>query len=93
VAENTEIVNPWVEVNGRRLAWVGKVMGGQYLFLWPGEPVRLYGPASASPETGTEPADTLELPQGAHETRFGCENLVAPVRVRITLQPPERHIL
>lgn len=85
------IVNPWVEVDGKRLSWTGELAAGQYLALWPGEPASRYGPPLKSPERG-EAVETIELQPGKHVVRFGCEGpLATPARARLTLQPPERH--
>ncbi|AMV37531.1 hypothetical protein [Planctomyces sp. SH-PL62] len=87
------IVDPWVEVDGKRLEWKGKLEQGQYLAVRPGEPSARYAPRTKAPELSAEPSTTLELPAGRESTvRFGCRGeLAAPVRVRVTLQPPERH--
>jgi hypothetical protein len=44
------------------------------------------------PERMSEKAASVILPVGEHAARFGCRDATQlPVRVRITLQPPERH--
>ena len=64
---------------------------GQYLVAWPGEPVRRHAPRQSEPEWVGEPLEALALPVGDHPVTFGCrgEPGVA-LRVRLTLQPPER---
>ena len=49
--------------------------------------------AAATPGTDA-PVETFELPEGEHAVAFGCAGpLMAPVRARITLQPPESHAM
>ncbi|HWH68256.1 MAG TPA: hypothetical protein VNT26_02685, partial [Candidatus Sulfotelmatobacter sp.] len=85
-----EIVDPWVELGGQRWSWQGRLTAGQFLFFWPGEPVRRYGPQLKDPEQGAiAPAVTLSA--GEYSATFGSrEPLKGPVRVRITCQPRER---
>jgi hypothetical protein len=86
------VVNPYVELAGRRLSWKGTLQEGQYLVTWPGEPVRRYGLPLAQPKVSSAAAPDLALPVGEHSASFGCEGpILMPVRVRVTLQPPERH--
>jgi hypothetical protein len=86
------VVDPWIEIDGRRLTWTGTLVPGQYLVWWPGEPVGRFGPPLKSPERRAEPAETLTLQPGDHAVRFGGKGpLAIPARVRLTLQPPERH--
>ena len=85
------IVDPWVEVGGKRFAWQGTLAEGQYLFFWPGEAVARYGPPLAQPERSAHKVPTVELPPGRHRAKFGCRGGPdMPLRARITLQPPER---
>lgn len=90
--DTPEIIDPWIEIDGQRLSWSGKLSAGQYLVWWPGEPAGRFGPPLKSPERGAKPAETLVLQPGEHTVRFGCQgSLAVPARARITLQPPERH--
>lgn len=89
--DRQSLQDPWVEVAGQRLAWKGTLTEGQYLVLWPGEPPEIYGPERPK-EMPKEPFVSTPLPAGQHAVRFGCAgSLSMPVRVRLTLQPPERH--
>lgn len=86
------LTDPWFELGGNRLAWKGTLTAGQYLFLWPGEASRCYGPAFAEPVMGDGTVPVVVLPEGAHTATFGhAGNLAASLRVRVTLQPPERY--
>jgi hypothetical protein len=88
------LANPWIEIDGQRIACPGVLRDGQYVFLWPGEPLRHYGLPLTEPQTGDSPVETFALAEGEYTASFGCEDLlIAPIRVRITLQPPERHIM
>ncbi len=85
-----EVVDPWVEIAGHRWAWPGKLTAGQFLFFPPGERITRHGPALAQPETAGDAPD-LTLPPGEHLVRFGArEPWPGQVRVRITLELPER---
>ena len=90
--DDQALVDPYVEVGGSRLEWKGELHAGQYVFFWPDEPVTRYGLPLKQPERLPENAASVTLPVGEHTVRFGCrEGAQMPVRVRITLQPPERH--
>jgi hypothetical protein len=92
--DNETLVDPFIEVGGRRWQWKGELRTGQYVFFWPGEPVTRYGLPLKQPERLPENAPSVTLPVGEHAVRFGCRNASpTPVRVRITLQPPERHAI
>lgn len=86
------LANPWMEVDGHRLGWTGSVSQGQYVFLWPGEPARCYGPAFHEPTGDGAVTETVELGPGEHIAQFGCDGkLLAPIRARVTIQPAERY--
>ena len=90
--DNQTLVDPFVEVGGKRWEWKGELRAGQYVFFWPGEPVTRYGLPLKQPERLPENAASVTLPVGEHTVRFGCRgSSQMPVRVRVTLQPPERH--
>jgi hypothetical protein len=92
--DRQSVVDPWVEIGGKRIAWKGALGEGQYVVVWPGEAPARYGRPLKEPERSTEPAEGFALPAGTHAARFGCTgDLTAPVRVRLTLQPPERHLI
>ena len=62
---------------------------GQFLFFWPGEPVTRYSPEQNPDRAAIAP--TITLGPGEYSATFvSREPLKAPVRVRITLQSPER---
>jgi hypothetical protein len=85
------VTDPFVEIDGHRWQWKGELRLGQYAIFWPGEPVARYG-ISQKPERLAEKGAEVILPVGEHVVRFGCRGgLQVPVRVRVTLQPPERH--
>jgi hypothetical protein len=60
--------------------------------VWPGEPTCQFGPTAADQRGLSVPGPDLTLPAGEHSVRFGCAtDLLMPVRVRVTAQPPERY--
>jgi hypothetical protein len=86
------LIDPVVEIGGHRIAWNGTLGEGQYLIIWPGEPIRRYGLPLAESECSSEPAEAIELPLGGYTARLASgEPPNMPIRVRVTLQPPERH--
>ena len=88
--KGAEIVDPWVEIAGHRWTWQGKLSAGGFLFFWPGEPVTRYAPGLKTPETAGNAPD-FSLPPGEYSATFGSRGaLPAPVRVRLTLELPER---
>jgi hypothetical protein len=88
--KGAEIVDPWVELDGHRWTWQGKLTEGQFLFFWPGERITRYGPALKTPETTTA-APAFSLATGEYSVVFGSGGpLSGPVRVRLTLELPER---
>lgn len=90
--DEPSITDPWVEIAGKRLQWTGTLEAGQYLVWWPGEPAGRFGPPLKSPDRDAQPTKTVALQPGEHTVRFGCKDALAiPARVRLTLQPPERH--
>lgn len=90
--DERQVVDPVVQVGERRFTWSGTLHEGQYLILWPGEPIRRYGPPLGEPEPSATPAGTFALPAGQHTVRFNASTpWTMPVRVRVTLQPPERY--
>ena len=89
--DERELTDPWIEAGGRRFAWKGKLGAGQYLVFWPGEPARRHAPQLLEPELA-EIVQSAELIAGEHAVRFGAAGgLPMHVRVRVTIQPPERH--
>ncbi len=84
--------DPRVELAGCRFAWKGTLGEGQYLLFRPGEPVRRFGPPLPEAQILPAKAPDVALPAGEHAATFRCgEPLTMPLRVRVTLQPPERH--
>ncbi len=90
--EGRTVIDPFVEIGGQRWQWKGELGAGQCVLFWPGEPVARYGLPLSRPERLSEQAAATILPVGRHVARFGCRGgLRLPVRVRVTLQPAERH--
>lgn len=90
--DQPQVVDPWVEVGAKRLAWRGSLLAGQYLVLWPGEPAARYGSPLPAPDKSGPQVPNVELPPGEHAVRFGLgEPATLPLRVRLTLQLPEQH--
>ena len=86
------LTDPFVVVGGKRWEWKGSLGAGQYVFIWPGEPIARYGLPLEAPERSSENAASMVLPPGEYPVQFGCRGALAqPTRVRVTLQPPERH--
>ncbi|MCL2119271.1 MAG: hypothetical protein FWH27_12675, partial [Planctomycetaceae bacterium] len=83
------LVDPFVEINGKRIVLKATLSAGQYVFQWPGEATRQYGlplkDVSLLPESDGE---LKELPPGRYQVRFGATEQ-PPCRVRLTLQPAE----
>ena len=90
--EGRTVLDPFVEVDGHRWQWKGELHAGQYVLFWPDERVAHYGLPLKQPERLPERAASTVLSVGEHVLRFGCRGVLqVPVRVRVTLQPPERH--
>lgn len=88
--KGTEVVDPWVEIGGRRWEWTGRLAAGQFLFLPPGGRATRHAPGLEPPETGPAAPD-VRLDSGEHTARFGAREFgPGPVRVRLTLELPER---
>ncbi|MHB8952316.1 MAG: CIA30 family protein [Pirellulaceae bacterium] len=90
--DTRELVDPYVEVAGTRFTWTGRLAEGQYITLWPGEPARRNGLPLEQPEIGPVVAQEPALSPGEHTACFGsADGPAMPLRVRVMLQPPERH--
>lgn len=90
--DSRAVVDPWVEVAGKRFAWKGALTEGQYLFFWPGEPVRVFGRPLKEAQLSADAWEDVSVPAGQYTARFGCAGEpMMPVRVRVTLQSSERH--
>jgi hypothetical protein len=89
--DKLELTDPWVEVDGRRFNWPGALREGEYLEFWPGEAAQRHAPGLAAPQAGQNvQATTIEA--GHHNVSVGVAGTLAiPLRVRITVQPPERY--
>jgi hypothetical protein len=86
--------NPFVEINGKKIAWRGDVRPGQFLLYWPAESVSLYGLPLTKPMRQPVADAPIALPVGVYEVRFGCDGAwMTPARARVTLQPPEKHAI
>ena len=86
------IVNPTLELEGTTYAWQGRVLEGQYLTIWPGEPARLNGSPLTSGESGPVMMPGPDVSTGPGEATIRTE-ASGPwsARVRVLLQLPERH--
>jgi len=92
VLDTPAISDPWVELGGKRLTWKGTLTQGQYLVVWPGEPIMHFGLPLQKPEQSLYDAEDSSLPAGDYVAKFGSVDGVGlQVRVRVTSQPPERH--
>ena len=90
--DQRSIADPYVEIDGHRLTAQGEIHEGEYLFAWPGESARHYRAGHDGSPSSTAPLPTMQLSAGTHQVRFGCQDqLSMPIRVRLTLQPAERH--
>ena len=92
--DDPTIVDPYVEIGSQRFEWKGVLQQGEYVFLWPGEPVSHYQRDHTQPTATSTTAPLLRLAKGPHTVRFGCAGrLNTEVRVRLTSQNEERHPL
>lgn len=88
--------NPQLKIGDHTLKFDGIIQPGQYLFLWPGEPVVVYGPTSADLTTGTVQTPRLNLPPGDYTASFTAEsNAPNPphFRARAIFTTPERYVV
>ena len=60
--DERQVVAPVVQVGDHRFTWSGTLREGQYLMLWPGEPIRRHGPPLTEPESSGTPTETFALP-------------------------------
>lgn len=92
--DEATLSNPWIQIGDSRLQLRETMRANQYLFGWPGEPIRSYGPTAADASTRDGVLQTIELPAGSHAVSFGHDGgSVASLRVRTTLQTEERHVI
>ncbi|MFA6239630.1 MAG: hypothetical protein WC655_01800, partial [Candidatus Hydrogenedentales bacterium] len=90
--DSQDLGNPWVEVDGRRVAFNGSLAAGQFAFLYPDQAWRRYGPAFAEPESIGDAPETIAIDAGEHRIRVGADTpQVASALVRIFLDLPERY--
>ena len=88
-AKEKTLTDPFVEIDGKRIAVKGTLSAGQYVFQWPGEATRLYGPPLKDvSQLPTADGELKELSSGRYRVRFNAAELL-PCRVRLTLQPAE----
>lgn len=86
--------NPQVEIDGHVLPWKGPLTAGQYGFFWSGEVSRRYGPEFSEPVLSENDTPAAVLAKGDYTARFSAPGgLVSPIRVRVTLQPPEHYVI
>ncbi len=89
-AKEKTLTDPFLEIDGKRIALKATLSAGQYVFQWPGEATRLYGLPLKDVLLLPEAADEFtELTPGKYRVRFGAAEQL-PCRVRMTLQPAER---
>ena len=90
-AGEQKLTDPFIEIDGKRIALKATLSSGQYLFQWPGEPTRLYAPSKDVTQLPESAGELNELPPGRYQVRFGAAGVtkLPPCRVRLTLQPPE----
>ena len=92
--DEASLSNPWIQIGDSRLPLKETMRADQYLFAWPGEPIRLFGPTAADATTREAIFQTIPLPAGTYPVSFGHDGgPVASLRVRTTLQPEERHVI
>ncbi len=90
--DQPSIVNPYVQIGLKRMEWKGKLKQGEYLVIWPEEPVLHYRQDRTLPTVTSTIAPSFTLPKGKQTVHFGCtEGLETALRVRITRQPAEKH--
>ncbi len=90
--DQASIVDPYVEIDGQRIEWQGKLKQGEYLVFWPGEAIQHYRRDHSKPSATSTRAPVLSLPKGQLKVRFGCQGgLETSLRVRITHQPAEQY--
>ncbi|MCL2745138.1 MAG: hypothetical protein FWE67_14940, partial [Planctomycetaceae bacterium] len=87
-AGEKQLVNPFVEINGKRIALKTTLTSGQYVFQWQGEPSRLYAPQKEVSLIAEGEGELKELSPVKYKVRFGADELL-PCRVRLTFQPAE----
>lgn len=89
--DTLELTDPWVEVDGQRFPWSGALGEGQYLEFWPGQAARRHAAGLKEPQNGQQ-LQVATIEPGEHEVKVGAAGGIAlPLRVRITVQTPERH--
>jgi hypothetical protein len=76
------ILDPYVELAGKRWEWKGALGAGQHVVFWPDEPTVRYGLPLKQPEQSPENGASVVLSAGDYPVRFGCRStLVMPVSV------------
>ena len=84
------LIDPVIQIGDQKIQYRGRIGVGQYLFVYPDEPAKVYGPTWKEPSLG--PAKTITLDKGTHQAVFRSKNgIPCPIRVRIVIQPPERY--
>ena len=87
-AKEKTLTDPFVEIDGKRITLKATLSAGHYVFQWPGEATRLYGPQQDVMLLPESDGDLKELPPGRYWVRFGTTE-IQPCRVRVTFQPAE----
>ncbi|MDO4574199.1 MAG: hypothetical protein Q4D98_03180 [Planctomycetia bacterium] len=76
------VVNPQLEIDGKRIALPMTLENGQYGFALPTEPLTQYGLPLAEPKKFAETTPEIRLAPGRHTVKFTCES-GADVAVRV----------
>ncbi|MBI5820465.1 MAG: hypothetical protein HZA88_15975 [Verrucomicrobia bacterium] len=85
------VIDPVIEIAGRKLTWPVTLLSGQTFTYWPDEGVRISIGEKHGPIARFELPATITLPPGRHTVRFTIASpLTALPSVRLTLQPAER---
>jgi hypothetical protein len=90
-ADANYLKDPVIEFGGQRFAWQGTLNEGQSLFMWPGEPWRMYSPGKEV-EKGPTNVEAAPLDNGEHAVKFSAaQPALSATQIRTTLQPNERY--
>lgn len=87
--------NPRLTAGDKRMDVAAELQAGQYLFVWPDEAPRVYGPRNQASVALPLPTGQIHLEEGRHELRFEADVPSAtagvPWRVRAIFLAPETH--
>ncbi len=78
------------ELAGQTITTPTSCAKGEYVFLWPGEPVTKYSPGNEPSLHAPGPA--VPILSGKHDVKFhAAKSWTGKARVRLSFQPPERY--